>query len=42
MEIKFPFIIDGSVVFLELGKDELPPQGSGIEHTTYGFNYQMH
>lgn len=41
MEIKFPFIIDGKAVYLTLGKDELPPQGSGIEHATFGFNYTI-
>ena len=39
--VKIPFIIDGKTVYLILGKDELPPMGSGIEHTTLGFNYTM-
>lgn len=33
IDIRFPYIVDGEVVFIPL--DQLPPQGTGI-HITYG------
>lgn len=29
MEVKFPFIINGEAVMLTVGKDQLPPAGTG-------------